>query len=256
MPAKRDLDPGASPLHFFGAEVRRAREAAGMTLADLGAVVPCDASTVSKIEAGQLRPTQRFVTACIETCPQLEWLGRFHEDSQLWGDGAIPRWFEDWLKAERAVRTMISAPCSTVWVPWNMFRPVAVYPSSTALTRICGNALAYWMVSMFTAAFDAGWATPGYAAAGGARRGHPRHRAEPAAHVHDDRRRGPQQQRQERVRHPYHPEDIRLEDRPDRLPGQLSRAEHPSVRLAPLDPRVVDQHVKTASGIGADSRDS
>jgi len=105
MPAKRDLDPGASPLHFFGAEVRRAREAAGMTLADLGAVVPCDASTVSKIEAGQLRPTQRFVTACIETCPQLEWLGRFHEDSQLWGDGAIPRWFEDWLNAEREATT-------------------------------------------------------------------------------------------------------------------------------------------------------
>ncbi len=59
MPAKRDLDPGASPLHFFGAEVRRAREAVGMTLADLGAVVPCDASTMSKIEAGQLRPGER-----------------------------------------------------------------------------------------------------------------------------------------------------------------------------------------------------
>ena len=62
MPAKRDLDPGATPLHFFGAEVRRAREADGMTLADLGALVPCDASTVSKIEA-QLRTTERFVTA-------------------------------------------------------------------------------------------------------------------------------------------------------------------------------------------------
>ena len=59
-------------------------------LADLGAVVPCGASTVSKIEAGQLRPTERFVTACVETFPPLEWLGRFHEDSQLWGDGAIP----------------------------------------------------------------------------------------------------------------------------------------------------------------------
>jgi ribosome-binding protein aMBF1 (putative translation factor) len=70
MPAKRDLDPGASPLHFFGAEVRRAREAAGLTLADLGAVVPCDASTVSKIEAGQLRPTERFVAACVETFPR------------------------------------------------------------------------------------------------------------------------------------------------------------------------------------------
>jgi transcriptional regulator with XRE-family HTH domain len=66
VPAKRDLDPGASPLHFFGAEVRRAREAAGMTLADLGAAVPCDASTVSKIEAGILNPTERFLTACTE----------------------------------------------------------------------------------------------------------------------------------------------------------------------------------------------
>jgi hypothetical protein len=36
----RELDPGASPAHFFGAEVRRAREAAGMTLADLAALVP------------------------------------------------------------------------------------------------------------------------------------------------------------------------------------------------------------------------
>src|SRR5208282_3395733 len=73
VPAKRDLDPGASPLHFFGAEVRRAREAAGMTLADLGATVPCDASTVSKIEAGLLRPTKRFVGACVETFPHLDW---------------------------------------------------------------------------------------------------------------------------------------------------------------------------------------
>ncbi len=111
MPAKRDLDPGASPLHFFGAEVRRAREAAGMTLADLGALVPCDASTVSKIEAGQLRPTERFVTACIETFPPLEWLGRFYEESQMWGDGAIPRWFEDWLNAEREATTL------RIWQP-------------------------------------------------------------------------------------------------------------------------------------------
>ena len=111
MPAKRDLDPGASPLHFFGAEVRRAREAVGMTLADLGAVVPCNASTVSKIEVGQLRPTQRFVTVCVETYPQLEWLGRFHEDSRMWGDGAIPRWFEDWLNAEREAASL------RIWQP-------------------------------------------------------------------------------------------------------------------------------------------
>ena len=56
MAGKRDLDPGASPLHFFGTEVRRAREAAGMTLAELGARVPCDASTVSRVESGLLTP--------------------------------------------------------------------------------------------------------------------------------------------------------------------------------------------------------
>jgi transcriptional regulator with XRE-family HTH domain len=55
---KRDLDPGASPLHFFGAEVRRAREAAGMTLAELGTRVPCDASTVSRVESGLLSPSE------------------------------------------------------------------------------------------------------------------------------------------------------------------------------------------------------
>jgi transcriptional regulator with XRE-family HTH domain len=111
VPAKRDLDPGASPLHFFGAEVRRAREAAGMTLADLGATVPCDASTVSKIEAGLLRPTKRFVGACAETFPPLEWLTRFYEESQSWGNGPIPRWFEDWLNIEREATSL------RIWQP-------------------------------------------------------------------------------------------------------------------------------------------
>ncbi len=111
MPAKRDLDPGASPLHFFGAEVRRAREAAGMTLADLGATVPCDASTVSKIEAGVLHPTDRFLAACTETFPHLEWLPRFYRDSRTWGDSAVPRWFEDWLNIEGVASSL------RIWQP-------------------------------------------------------------------------------------------------------------------------------------------
>jgi hypothetical protein len=77
MPGKRDLDPEMSPLHFFGTEVRRAREAAAMTLADLGAMVPCDASTVSRIESGQLSPAERFAKACDEAFPQMGgWFGR------------------------------------------------------------------------------------------------------------------------------------------------------------------------------------
>jgi transcriptional regulator with XRE-family HTH domain len=52
MPRERELDATLSPLAFFGAEVRRARSAAGLSLADLGRLVPCDKSTVSRIESG------------------------------------------------------------------------------------------------------------------------------------------------------------------------------------------------------------
>ena len=41
-----------------------------------------------------------------------QWLGRFYEESQMWGDGAIPRWFEDWLRAEREVTTL------RIWQPF------------------------------------------------------------------------------------------------------------------------------------------
>ena len=99
MAGKRDLDPGASPLHF-GAEVRRAREAVGMTLAELGARVPCDASTVLRVESGLLSPSERFAEACDEAFPQMGgWFGRFYRASLNW-DGPYPRWFEDWVDAE------------------------------------------------------------------------------------------------------------------------------------------------------------
>jgi hypothetical protein len=97
----RELDPGASPLHFFGAEVRRAREAAGMTLADLGALVPCDASTVSRIESGLLSPAGRFAAVCDEAFPQMGgWFARFCTDSRTWA-AAHPPWFRDWIEIEQ-----------------------------------------------------------------------------------------------------------------------------------------------------------
>jgi hypothetical protein len=106
VPAARDLDPGASPAHFFGAEVRHARASAGMTLAELGALVPCDASTVSRIESGLLSPTERFAAACDEAFPNMDgWFARFYGDSRTWA-GPYPGWFADWIKAERAAVTL------------------------------------------------------------------------------------------------------------------------------------------------------
>jgi transcriptional regulator with XRE-family HTH domain len=100
MPAIRDLDPTASPAHHFGAEVRRARMAAGLTLADLAATVPCDASTVSRVEAGLLTPTERFAVACDEAFPYMAgWFSRFCHDSHKWA-GPHPPWFRDWVEIE------------------------------------------------------------------------------------------------------------------------------------------------------------
>lgn len=96
----RDLDPGASPLHFFGSEVRHARTSAGMTLAELAALVPCDASTVSRIEARNREPTERFAVACDEAFPHLGgWFARFYHDSRTWA-GPHPPWFRDWVEIE------------------------------------------------------------------------------------------------------------------------------------------------------------
>ena len=100
MPAIRDLDPTASPAHFFGAEVRRARMAASMTLADLAVTVPCDASTVSRIEAGEREPTERFAVACDESFPHMTgWFTRFYLGSRKW-NGPHPPWFRDWVEIE------------------------------------------------------------------------------------------------------------------------------------------------------------
>lgn len=85
MSNRRKLTPDASPRHHFGSEVRRAREAAGMTLADLAAMVPCDPSTVSRIEAGAIAPDAHFATVCDEAFPEMNgWFSRFYQDSRDW----------------------------------------------------------------------------------------------------------------------------------------------------------------------------
>lgn len=85
MPRERELDPTQDPLAFFGAEVRRVRTAVGMSLADLGQLVPCDKSTVSRIESGLLMPDEAFARACDQAFPEMgEWFTRFR--------AAYPNW--------------------------------------------------------------------------------------------------------------------------------------------------------------------
>ncbi len=61
----RELDPSASPLAFYGAELRRFREAAGLTQQQLGDIVYCSGSLVGQIETAKKLPTRDF-TQCVD----------------------------------------------------------------------------------------------------------------------------------------------------------------------------------------------
>ena len=50
---------------------------------------------------GLLSPAERFANACDEAFPQMGgWFTRFYANSPRW-DGRYPRWFVDWVDAER-----------------------------------------------------------------------------------------------------------------------------------------------------------
>ncbi len=158
------------------------------------------------------------MTACIETFPPLEWLGRFYEESQMWGDGAIPRWFEDWLNAEREATTLriwqpllVPGLLQTAYYARALFLGGLLNPTEDAIDQLVAARLA--RQSIFDRPDPSNlsprpW-TPGrrppIRRRRRSRRGHPRHRSKIAAHVDDDRRGRPQQQRQERVCNPSSP---------------------------------------------------
>ncbi|GGY45567.1 helix-turn-helix domain-containing protein [Streptomyces djakartensis] len=54
------LDPGASPLDYYGFELRRHRESAGLTLKQLGGILNYTGSLVGQIETARKVPTPEF----------------------------------------------------------------------------------------------------------------------------------------------------------------------------------------------------
>lgn len=62
---ERELDPGASARHFYGAEVRRLRGAAGMSIAQLGAIVSYSKSQMARIETAE-RPSNLALSQALD----------------------------------------------------------------------------------------------------------------------------------------------------------------------------------------------
>ncbi|MFE1308386.1 Scr1 family TA system antitoxin-like transcriptional regulator [Streptomyces sp. NPDC058755] len=93
----RELDPAASPLDYFGSELRRKREAAGLTQKELGAIVFCTGSLIGQVETTLKVPTREFaerVDAALMTD------GFFSRLVGLVLRSQLPSWFQPYAEME------------------------------------------------------------------------------------------------------------------------------------------------------------
>ncbi|MBT2492604.1 helix-turn-helix domain-containing protein [Streptomyces sp. ISL-96] len=91
------LDPSASPLDYYGYELRRYREAAGLTQQQLGSVINYTGSLVGQIETARKLPTAEFserVDLALETGGMLSRLLGLVLRSRL------PVWFQQVAELE------------------------------------------------------------------------------------------------------------------------------------------------------------
>ncbi|MFI6102680.1 Scr1 family TA system antitoxin-like transcriptional regulator [Streptomyces sp. NPDC051310] len=93
----RDLDPSASPLDYYGSELRRLREAAGLKQAQLGDIIFCTASLIGQIETARKVPTRDFSERADAA------LGTGGTFSRLVGlvlRSQLPHWFQPYAEME------------------------------------------------------------------------------------------------------------------------------------------------------------
>ncbi|GAA5081148.1 helix-turn-helix domain-containing protein [Streptomyces similanensis] len=97
MVNSKQLDPCASPLDYYGAELRRLREAAGLRLADLGDIVFCTGSLIGQIETTLKVPTRDF-SARVDAALNAD--GMFSRLVGLVLRSQLPTWFQPFAEME------------------------------------------------------------------------------------------------------------------------------------------------------------
>ncbi|MGW4752343.1 helix-turn-helix domain-containing protein [Streptomyces chartreusis] len=108
----RQLDPTASPLDYFGYELRRKREEAGLTLKQLGSVLFCSGSLIGQIETTLKVPTREFaerVDAALVTDGMFSRLVGLVLRSQL------PTWFQPYAEMESRATYISTYQCQVVY---------------------------------------------------------------------------------------------------------------------------------------------
>jgi transcriptional regulator with XRE-family HTH domain len=105
----RNYDLDGTPEGVFGAELRYYRTAAGLSQAELGALVNVSDVVISKIETGERAPARGFAER-LDAVPQLDTraaLGRLwkHLSKSARRQG-YPGWFADWVPKEAEAATL------------------------------------------------------------------------------------------------------------------------------------------------------
>lgn len=115
MPRPNGRDPHSDPAAFLGAQLRRARLAAGYASQDsFAAALGFDRSTITKAETGSRPPTDDVFAAWCDACKVSDELRGVLSGLLTLArrtDGPVPSWFESYLEAEGAAHTL------RIWQP-------------------------------------------------------------------------------------------------------------------------------------------
>ncbi|MEO3973438.1 helix-turn-helix transcriptional regulator [Streptomyces sp. CAU 1734] len=101
----KDLDPSASPLDYYGAELRRMRDEAKLSQPQLGSIIFCTGSLVGQIETAKKVPTRDFSERADAA---LGGNGHFSRLVGLVLRSQLPTWFQPYAEME-AKATYISS---------------------------------------------------------------------------------------------------------------------------------------------------
>ncbi|MEV7520648.1 helix-turn-helix transcriptional regulator [Streptomyces sp. NPDC091371] len=108
----RDLDPSASPLDYYGSELRRLREDARLKQGQLGDIVYCTASLIGQVETAKKVPTRDFserLDAALVTGGVFSRLVGLVLRSQL------PTWFQAYAEMEARAAYISTYQCQLVY---------------------------------------------------------------------------------------------------------------------------------------------
>ncbi|WP_371681306.1 helix-turn-helix domain-containing protein [Streptomyces sp. NBC_01276] len=108
----RDLDPSASPLDYYGSELRRLREEAKLKQEDLGGIVFCTGSLIGQIETTRKVPTRDFserIDAALGTG------GMFSRLIGLVLRSQLPHWFQAYAEMEAKAEYISTYQCQLVY---------------------------------------------------------------------------------------------------------------------------------------------